>query len=256
MGYGWDMRRTAVVVLSNIVISLTLVSPAHSYSKPSDSYDDAVAAALVRFNAADAEYKVSLASFNAADAAWIPLKAASDNAKVLSDLAFAEYKAADAAKWQSLTNGDTATQLAAKARADAANLANLSAFNAWGSARNSASNAQLARSKAQLDLNSKTINRTLCYNVYVEALTNAAKNKIATTAPTKVSTPKTNSATSITNVPIMKYTNCTKLRQTFPKGVAKDAMSARKTGATVNTKAYAANKSYDRDKDGVACELA
>ena len=250
------MRWTTVGVLSYIVISLTLANPAHSASKPSDAYDDAVAAALARFNAADAEYNASLASFNAADATSVALKAASDNAKVLSDAAFSEYKAADAAKWQSLTTGDTATQLAAKARADLANLANLAAFSAWSSARNSASNAQLARSKAQLDLNSKTLNRTLCYNVYVEALATAAKNKTATTASTKVSTPNTNSVASITNVPVAKYTNCTKLRQTFPKGVAKDAKSARKTGATVDTKAYAANKSYDRDKDGVACELS
>ena len=256
MGYGWDMRQTAVFVLSCIVISLALVNPAHSYSKPSDSYDDAVATALARFNAADAAYNSSLALFNAADADWTSLKAASDNAKAISDAASAEYKAADAAKWQSLTNGDAATQLAAKARADAANIANLSAFNAWNSVRSSASNAGLARGKAQLDLNGKTLNRTLCYNLYVEALAIAAKNKTAITAPTKVLTPNTNSAATITNVPIMKYANCANLRQTFPKGVAKDVKAARKTGATVNAKAYAANKSYDRDRDGAACELA
>lgn len=56
--------------------------------------------------------------------------------------------------------------------------------------------------------------------------------------------------------PSKKFKNCTELRKTFPKGVAKDAKSAGNTGATVNAKVYKLNIGSDRDKDGVACELA
>ena len=56
--------------------------------------------------------------------------------------------------------------------------------------------------------------------------------------------------------PAKKFKNCTELRKTFPKGVAKDVKSAGDTGATVNAKVYKANSGSDRDKDGVACELA
>jgi hypothetical protein len=56
--------------------------------------------------------------------------------------------------------------------------------------------------------------------------------------------------------PSKKFKNCTELRKTFPKGVAKDTNSAGNTGATVNAKVYNANSGSDRDKDGVACELS
>ena len=54
--------------------------------------------------------------------------------------------------------------------------------------------------------------------------------------------------------PSKKFKNCTELRKTFPKGVAKDAKSAGSTGATVNAKVYKLNIGSDRDKDGVVCE--
>ena len=56
--------------------------------------------------------------------------------------------------------------------------------------------------------------------------------------------------------PFSKFTNCTELRKTFPKGVAKDKKSACQTGATVNKKVYQKNIGSDRDKDGIACELS
>jgi hypothetical protein len=56
--------------------------------------------------------------------------------------------------------------------------------------------------------------------------------------------------------PSKKFKNCTELRRAFPKGVAKDSKSAGSTGATVNSKVYKENIGSDRDKDGVACELA
>ena len=52
----------------------------------------------------------------------------------------------------------------------------------------------------------------------------------------------------------MMYKNCTELRKAYPRGVAKDAKSAKATGATVDAKIYNANKKSDRDKDGIACE--
>jgi hypothetical protein len=56
--------------------------------------------------------------------------------------------------------------------------------------------------------------------------------------------------------PSKKFKNCTELRKVFPKGVAKDAKSVGSSGATVNAKVYKLNKGSDRDKDGVACEIA
>lgn len=50
------------------------------------------------------------------------------------------------------------------------------------------------------------------------------------------------------------YKNCTELRKTFPRGVAKSVKTAGATGATVNAKIYAENVKSDRDKDGIACE--
>jgi hypothetical protein len=56
--------------------------------------------------------------------------------------------------------------------------------------------------------------------------------------------------------PSKKFKNCTELHKAFPKGVARDAKSAGDTGATVSPKVYKENAGSDRDKDGVACELA
>jgi hypothetical protein len=56
--------------------------------------------------------------------------------------------------------------------------------------------------------------------------------------------------------PSKKFKNCTELRKAFPKGVAKDSKSVGNTGASVNAKVYKLNIGSDRDKDGVACEIA
>jgi Excalibur calcium-binding domain len=53
-----------------------------------------------------------------------------------------------------------------------------------------------------------------------------------------------------------KFKNCTELRKSFPKGVARDAKSAGNSGAAVNALVYQQNASSDRDKDGIACEVA
>ena len=63
-------------------------------------------------------------------------------------------------------------------------------------------------------------------------------------------------STAHANQPSKKFKNCTELRKTFPKGVAKDAKSAGGSGAAVNSKVYKENIGSDRDKDGVACEIA
>lgn len=51
------------------------------------------------------------------------------------------------------------------------------------------------------------------------------------------------------------FKNCDALRKTYPRGVAKTAAAAKKTGAKLAPAVYAANRSKDRDGDGVACEL-
>lgn len=54
--------------------------------------------------------------------------------------------------------------------------------------------------------------------------------------------------------PAKKYKNCTAMKVTYPRGVAKSVTAAGSTGAAVNAKVYNANKGLDRDKDGIACE--
>jgi hypothetical protein len=52
----------------------------------------------------------------------------------------------------------------------------------------------------------------------------------------------------------IKYKNCTELRKAHPRGVARDAAAAGRSGATVDAAIYKANAGSDRDKDGIACE--
>ena len=54
--------------------------------------------------------------------------------------------------------------------------------------------------------------------------------------------------------PPKKYKNCTEMRRVYPKGVARDARSAKASGAIVVSKTYRLNIGSDRDKDGEACE--
>lgn len=56
-----------------------------------------------------------------------------------------------------------------------------------------------------------------------------------------------------------KFKNCTELNKTYKGGVAKSKTMKNKGGKTnykpyVNAKLYEANKSKDRDRDGIACE--
>lgn len=55
------------------------------------------------------------------------------------------------------------------------------------------------------------------------------------------------------------YKNCTELNKDYKGGVAKDSTVKNKGGETkykphVSASLYKANKSKDRDKDGIACE--
>ncbi|MFE4523992.1 excalibur calcium-binding domain-containing protein [Cytobacillus firmus] len=55
------------------------------------------------------------------------------------------------------------------------------------------------------------------------------------------------------------YTNCTELNKDYKGGVSQSSSSKNKGGKTkykpfVSKELYNANKSKDRDKDGIACE--
>ena len=54
--------------------------------------------------------------------------------------------------------------------------------------------------------------------------------------------------------PSKSFKNCTELRKSYPKGVAKTRAAAQQSGAKYNPTIYKANKSKDRDNDGAACE--
>lgn len=54
--------------------------------------------------------------------------------------------------------------------------------------------------------------------------------------------------------PPKKYKNCSELRRVYPKGVARNARSAKASGAIVDAKTYRLNIRSDRDRDGIACE--
>jgi hypothetical protein len=56
-----------------------------------------------------------------------------------------------------------------------------------------------------------------------------------------------------------KFSNCAALNKVYPGGVAKSSKVKNQGGKTlhnpkVDPKIYEANKSKDRDKDGIACE--
>lgn len=58
---------------------------------------------------------------------------------------------------------------------------------------------------------------------------------------------------------VKSYKNCTELNKVYKGGVSKASNVKNKGGKTkykplVNAKLYAANKTKDRDKDGIACE--
>lgn len=61
-------------------------------------------------------------------------------------------------------------------------------------------------------------------------------------------------SSSLSKASSTKFKNCAALLKQFPNGIAKNKKAAAASGAQVNAKVYAANRSLDRDKDGVACE--
>jgi hypothetical protein len=57
---------------------------------------------------------------------------------------------------------------------------------------------------------------------------------------------------------VRKFANCTAMQQVFPGGVARPG-AINKGGSSryapkISAKLYNANRSMDRDKDGIACE--
>jgi len=54
--------------------------------------------------------------------------------------------------------------------------------------------------------------------------------------------------------PSKLFKNCTELRKSYPKGVAKTRAAAQQSGAKYNPTIYKENKSKDRHNDGAACE--
>jgi len=68
-------------------------------------------------------------------------------------------------------------------------------------------------------------------------------------------------ASSADAATVKKYPNCAALNKVYKHGVARKGAKDKVRGSTkpvtnftVNTAVYNANKSMDRDKDGVACE--
>jgi hypothetical protein len=58
-----------------------------------------------------------------------------------------------------------------------------------------------------------------------------------------------------------KFKNCAALNQSYPHGVGRKGARDKTSGTpvtnyTVSSSLYAANRSKDRDKDGIACEKA
>jgi hypothetical protein len=66
------------------------------------------------------------------------------------------------------------------------------------------------------------------------------------------------SFSSHSNAVVKKFKNCTELNKVYPGGVALpgavNAGGATKKEPKYNKALYTANKSSDRDKDGIACE--
>jgi hypothetical protein len=161
----------------------------------------------------------------------------------------------------------TAVYFAARDRQNAS----LTSFNSSRDAYNAAIplyNATVAPNNSAANaLQNAIAVKTAAYNLYVETKATADRNDTTKFIPPKITAPKTVTSTTINaplivitkkglQTPAKKFKNCTELRKTFPKGVAKDKKSAGKTGATVNAKVYKLNIGSDRDKNGVACELA
>ncbi len=271
---------------------MAYVNPVHAQTIPVFSNADAVATALAAYNTADAAYNVALGAYNTANAAYMTEKANLDNAKAAFDAAVIENSAAASALNAAITDANaaskymqdcqfvfacppsvltaavndwyakTAVYFAAVARRDAS----VTNFNSCRDAYNAAIplyNATITpNNNAANSLQNATAVRTAAYNLYVQTQATVSKNKPVVTIPgiavnsANGSAPAVSITKKVVAIPAKKFKNCTELRKTFSKGVAKDAKSAGKTGATVNAKIYKLNIGSDRDKDGVACELA
>ncbi len=292
LGYGWYVKRTAVLTLSCILLSFIAVNSVDAQTIPVFSDADAVATALAAYNTADGAYNTALSVYNTANSAYVAAKANLDNTKAVFDAAVIENSAAASALTMAITDANAATKymedcrllyfcppsvytaavndwyaktavyFAARDRQNAS----LASFNSSRDAYNAAIplyNATVApNNNAANALQTATAVRTGAYNFYIQTQTTFSKNKPVVTIPGIASNSSIGSAPAITNSknaaisPAKKFKNCTELRKTFPKGVAKDAKSAGNTGAKVNAKVYKLNIGSDRDKDGVACELA
>lgn len=291
------MKRSAVVVLLCIVLSITAVNPVQSYTNPTYSDADAVATALAAYNTADAAYNTALNVYNSANAAYNSAKTAFDSAKANYDVAVIEYNAAASALNAAIASANAASDYmnnqcrqlgcsdsqyanavadwlaktnvyyAAVSRRDAS-VTNVNACAGVYNAAIPAYNATVVpNNNAANNLVIATAAKTSAYNLYVEAKATADRNNTTKFIPPKITVPQTVTTTTINGpviviskkgaqIPAKKYKSCNDLRKIFPKGVAKNTKSIRQTGAIANAKDYLMNIGFDRDKDGVACELA
>jgi hypothetical protein len=262
----------------------------------SDADAAAIATALNAYNRADASYNTALSAYNTANAAHKTAKTDLDNTKAAYDAAVVEYNAAAPALNAAILASNAATEimqdcqlgypcpggfasavndwqskfaayLAAESRRNASIVGANTTRDAYNAAITIYNATVVPNNNAANALQTATAVKTAAYNLYIETKATADRNDTTKFIPPKITTPKTITTTTIEGptvvitkkglqTPAKKYRNCTELRKTFPKGVAKDAKSAGNTGATVNAKIYKLNIGSDRDKDGVACELA
>lgn len=288
------MKRIVVFVLSCFVLSMMAISPAQSYTNPAYSDADAVATALAAYNTADSAYNSALNAYNSANAAYNAARTNFENAKATYDAAVVEYNAAALALNAAILASNAATNymnnqcrqlgcsdsayaaavadwqskygayLAALARRDVSIVSANTSRDAYNASISVFNATVVPNNIAASNLATATAAKTAAYNLYVEAKATADRNNTTKFIPPKIPLPKTVTTTDGPKIvitregqqkPAQRYENCIELRNVFSKGVAKDKKSVRKTGATVNAKVYTLNKGYDRDKDGVACEL-
>ena len=243
-----------------------------SYNTALNAYNIANAAyntAKVTFDGTKATYDAAVSEYNAAapalNAAILAVNAAdnyvNNQCRQLgcSDSAYA----AAVADWQS----KYAAYLAALARRDASIVGANTSRDAYNASIPVFNATVVPNNNAANNLVTATAVKTAAYNLYVEAKATADRNNTTKFIPPKIPLPKTVTTTTIDGpkivitkkglqMPTQNYRNCIELRKVFSRGIAKDKKSAGKTGATVNANVYTLNKGYDRDKDGVACELA
>jgi hypothetical protein len=262
----------------------------------SDADAAAIATALNAYNRADTAYNTALDVYNTANAAYNTAKTNLDNAKSAYDAAVIEYNVAAPALNAAILASNAATKfmqdcqngftcpggsvsavndwqskfgayLAAVSRRDASIVNANTTRDAYNAAVATYNATIVPNNNAANNLNIATAVKTAAYNLYVETKATADQHDTSKFIPPKIPvsttiTSTTTNAPSISiiksglNTPAKKFKNCIELRKAFPNGVAKDAKSAGITGATVNGKVYKLNIGSDRDKDGVACELA